>query len=342
VPERSPSPAHATANRGETAHVAALDGWRGIAILLLLIGHFLPVPGIKLGTLGVNLFFVLSGLLMTQLLFVRRTGLARFYWRRLSRIVPAHLTFIVVLLMAWLASGRSVSISETLAALFFVNNYISPPPGQAMMPFGHVWSLSVEEHSYVVLSLLALAARRRWIAPALGLATLALASAACGVFINITRAGDPTLPFTSWLHTEVAAFGIVASGCMCMLLRRPGRWRCTPSLVPLLLLAGFAAHWWSVPLAVQTVVGTGLLALAVNLLPCAPAWLQAMLSWSPLRWLGTCSFSLYLWQQPFYLWTRNEGGSVGLALIGAIAAGLASYYLIERPARRYLNARAPD
>ena len=67
-----------------------------------------------------------------------------------------------------------------------------------------------------------------------------------------------------------------------------------------------------------------------------------MLDWTPLRWLGTCSFSLYLWQQPFYLWTRNEGGSTALALIGAIAAGLTSYYLIERPVRAFLNARAPD
>lgn len=334
--------AEAPTSHGDTAHVAALDGWRGIAILLLLIGHFLPVPGIKLGTLGVNLFFVLSGLLMTQLLFVRRTGLARFYWRRLSRIVPAHLTFIVLVLAAWAASGRTVSVSETLAALFFVNNYISPPPGQAMMPFGHVWSLCVEEHSYVVLSLLALAARRRWIAAAPGLAALALASAACGIFINIMRAGDPSLPFTGWLHTEVAAFGIVASGCVCMLMRQRAGWRCTPALVPLFMLAAFAAHWWSVPLALQTIVGTGLLALAVNLLPSGPQWLNTMLGWPPLRWLGTCSFSLYLWQQPFYLWTRNEGGSVALALTGAIAAGLASYYLVERPARRYLNARAPD
>ncbi len=324
-------------------HVAALDGWRGLAILMLLIGHFTPVPGLKLGTLGVNLFFVLSGLLMTRLLFVAETGLARFYWRRLSRILPAFLVFIGVVLAVWVVAGKPVSTSETLAALLFINNYLQPPNDQSLMPFGHVWSLSVEEQSYVVLSLLALTVRQRKVGALQGLATLALATAACAVGIAIIQADNPALRFTWWLHTEIQAFGIFASGCVCLLLlRQPGLQRWPSLTVPLLLLLAFAAHWWSVPLALQTIGGMGAMALAVNLLPGAPPWLQTVLSWAPLRWLGTCSFSLYLWQQPFYLWSRNEGGHTGLAIAAAILAGVASYYLVERPARRWLNARAPD
>ena len=68
-----------------------LDGWRGLAIVLLLADHFFPVPGINFGALGVNFFFVLSGWLMTHLLFVQLTPIDVFYRRRIARIVPAHL-----------------------------------------------------------------------------------------------------------------------------------------------------------------------------------------------------------------------------------------------------------
>ena len=70
-----------------------LDGWRGLAIGILLIGHFFPVPGINLGAVGVNLFFVLSGWLMARLLFVQQVSSASFYRRRISRIFPAHFFF---------------------------------------------------------------------------------------------------------------------------------------------------------------------------------------------------------------------------------------------------------
>ena len=60
-------------------HFDYMDGWRGLAISLLLVGHFLPVPGINLGAVGVRLFFVLSGLLMARLLFVQKVALCTFY-----------------------------------------------------------------------------------------------------------------------------------------------------------------------------------------------------------------------------------------------------------------------
>ena len=65
-------------------HFDYLDGWRGLAIIFLLIGHFYPVPGINFGHFGVNLFFVLSGLLMSRLLFVKSVPIPLFYKRRIS------------------------------------------------------------------------------------------------------------------------------------------------------------------------------------------------------------------------------------------------------------------
>ncbi|TIU24619.1 MAG: acyltransferase, partial [Mesorhizobium sp.] len=74
--------------------LAYLDGWRGLSIALVLIGHFFPVPGINLGVLGVEFFFVLSGRLMGEILFIERFPLKKFFKRRFSRIYPALLVFV--------------------------------------------------------------------------------------------------------------------------------------------------------------------------------------------------------------------------------------------------------
>lgn len=319
-------------------HLDYLDGWRGLAIGLLLIGHFFPLPGINLGALGVNFFFVLSGWLMTRLLFVQQTPLSTFYKRRISRILPAHVAFVLAIALSLYVAGRPVSASETGAALLFLNNYWMPEPGQALMPFGHIWSLSVEEHCYVLLSLIALAARR-WRLPALaGLALATGVCVACALAYSRFQSG-PQLLFEPYLHTEVAGYGIFVSGLIFLALQRY-RLAAAPALLVVgLLLLGGALHWWSVPAAAQKILGVGALALAVNLLPLTAPWLQRALSWRPLCLLGTWSFSLYLWQQPFYLATRPEDGSSWWGLAATLAAGLLSFYGLEQPLRRMLNRR---
>jgi len=157
--------ANATRSLGSVQDVAShldyLDGWRGLAIGFLLLGHFFPVPGMNLGAVGVNLFFVLSGLLMGRLLFVQQIPIGLFYRRRISRILPAHVFFMVSVTLAYLALGWPTDFREIVSAGLFINNYWTGEPGKGVMPFGHIWSLSVEEHSYVLLSLVAIWARMR-------------------------------------------------------------------------------------------------------------------------------------------------------------------------------------
>lgn len=88
----------------------------------------------------------------------------------------------------------------------------------------------------------------------------------------------------------------------------------------------------------RTIAGVGALALPVNPMAGAPAWIHAALSLAPLRQLGLWSFSLYIWQQPFYLYYRDYGMNRCLGFALAIACGIASYYLIEKPVREWLNA----
>ena len=317
-------------------HLSYLDGWRGLAIVLLLIGHFFPVPGIDFGTVGVNLFFVLSGYLMGQLLFIKETPIPTFYRRRISRIVPAHLFFVLCVVLFFRATARPIEWPTTLAALFFYNNYVPGTLGENVMPLGHIWSLSVEEHSYILLSLVALFVRRAGVDARWAVAFFTLAFAATG-FWYWSRYSGSELTFDKWFHTEVSAYGIFASTLFLLLFagRRIPKlpWLAVPSLLGI----GLMLHWWSVPAPVRTTFGVGLLALTVNLLPSAPAAIKQVLSFAPLRWIGLCSFSIYLWQQPFYLATYRGAFPSYVAVSLAIACGVASFFLLERPARAYLN-----
>ncbi|MBK8386614.1 MAG: acyltransferase [Candidatus Accumulibacter sp.] len=319
-------------------HVGYLDGWRGLAIFTLLLGHFFPVPGINFGTVGVNLFFVLSGLLMGGLLFEKREPIPRFYRRRIARIIPAHTAFLVIIAIVYFAIGLPFSLSEFVSALLFVNNYVLPDlgAGHAVMPYGHIWSLSVEEHSYVALSLVAILSRKRLLSSVAGISALSVAIVCFALYYQWVN--PPKLAFNQWLHTEVAAYGLFATALWVSAGRRLPKKLNSASAAPVFLLIGIVLHWWSMPLAVQRLVGVGCFAGAICVLSVTRGWFAVILSWAPLRQLGLWSFSMYLWQQPFYLWMhRDTRLSPMLALTAALICGLISYYLIERPARTYLN-----
>lgn len=317
-----------------SGHIPYLDGWRGVAIGFLLVGHFFPVQALNLGAVGVNLFFVLSGLLMAQLLFIKRVELPTFYRRRVSRIMPTVFVFITAA-VAWNAlSGKPVSWSEVAAAATFTNNYFLGGPHPAH-PFGHIWSLSVEEHSYVLLSILAVLARHGITTPARAVGFAVCAMIACTLLYGVQySAAEFNDKFR--LRSEVAAIGIFASAFLVLLWASKDK----PNIgyaVPVLMVVGVLAYWWRVPVAMRVVIGCGAFALAVNMLDRAPRILHAVLEIGPLRQLGVWSFSLYIWQQPFYLMMNREELSPALALAMSLIVGVAAYYLIENPARLYLN-----
>lgn len=316
-------------------NVPYLDGWRGLAIVSLLVGHFFPIPGINLGAFGVNLFFVLSGLLMTRILFIKKVDFPSFYRRRISRIAPSMLAFLIVMLLWFGLTGKDISWSQVFAAISFTNNYVQAAPDLYGIPLGHIWSLSVEEHSYVALSFIALLSRKRIVDAGYAVGVCALVMAGCA-FAYWGMFSDARLASALRMHSEIAALGIFASAFL-TILWRSARPSAHFLMVPSFLMLSIAASWWSVPAAVKVVVGCSALALAINLLDQSPRWLQAMLEVEPLRKLGTWSFSLYLWQQPFYL-MAHRGDMHPLIAIGcALGTGIVAYYLVENPARLYLN-----
>jgi peptidoglycan/LPS O-acetylase OafA/YrhL len=314
-------------------HIPYLDGWRGLAIVFLLIGHFFPVPGLKFGTMGVSMFFVLSGFLMSKILFVDKVPLSIFYRRRVARILPSVVVLLVVVSLAYLLAGREISGYELWSAATFTNNYFVGTE-RWTMPLGHIWSLSVEEHAYILLSLLALSCRARKTS---GLAELGLtAGAAVAIALVYWYAFGKNHPPGLWLHTEVAAYGIVVSGFLLLALRV---WRpALPALAaPLLAGLGMCAFWWRCPPPVMLIAGGGAFALSLNLLDDSPRRFRAILAFRPLRQMGVWSFSLYLWQQPFYMLHRHEGQPAPLALACSLVLGIAAFYLVEHPMRIWLN-----
>lgn len=127
---------------------------------MVLFGHFVPLPGSEIARLGVELFFLLSGRLMAEILIYKASPLRRFYWRRITRVLPALFVFVLVVGLIAATTGFFVpSIQEYIAVLTVWSNYLFTfAPREPV--FGHTWSLAIEEHSYIVLGLLAFLLRR--------------------------------------------------------------------------------------------------------------------------------------------------------------------------------------
>ena len=139
------------------------DGWRGLAILFVLVGHFSHSQWIWEERMGVDVFFVLSGMLMSNILFHKKISLKDFYIRRFSRVMPALcLCLFCAYSLAFMAS-LDFKIIELFSSLFFLRAYypIEPSITVTTVPVSHLWSLNVEEHAYLIMSLLVLIAKSR-------------------------------------------------------------------------------------------------------------------------------------------------------------------------------------
>ena len=332
--------APSTIDRAPAAgHLPYLDGWRGLAILLVLIGHFAPfAPGLLAGA-GVEFFFVLSGRLMAEILIVRRMPLPTFFFRRASRILPALAFFVSAMFVAVWVTGLFGSVRSGLigavAALGFFQNYL--PAGQASSLFEHTWSLAVEEHSYLLLALIAgFCVRERRAAIAIAL-LFALAGFLNGIRLSVDDNG--MAPYTYW-RTDVRAAAVFLSFALYLWAQdhfkapRSDLWRwvspaCAIVGLALLLQPGL-------PPFVRFGVGTAMLAVAVSSVDVAHKAMHGVLTNRELMQLGILSYSLYLWQQPFLMLTRGDVSQVACVIL-AIGCALMSFHWIEQPSRTSLN-----
>lgn len=346
---------------------ADIDGLRAVAILAVVAFH-VGAPGAAWGFIGVDIFFVISGFLITDILLREsdrsgRIGLADFYARRVRRLIPALTAMILVVLMLGVLvlppNGERQDLGEAaMAAAGFLANLhgLTAETGYFgrmayTLPLLHTWTLAVEEQFYLVwplVILLAIHLARRVKIPAqgvLGLCLVAggLVSFALALWLSSHRpeAGF-FLPFSrAW---EFAAGAVLALGAV---QRAMHRFKNACSLIglalllltPGLYLAGLiaGANVYSAPVLVPPVLGAALLIASGG--AGRRTVVNTVLAWRPLASLGKLSYSWYLWHWPLLSLTRmNALGEINLArdlcvaLASLVLAGL-SWRLIERPAR---------
>lgn len=310
-------------------HRPWLDGWRGIAILAVLLGHlFDNIPGMDTARFGVELFFVLSGRLMAEMLFVNNQPLGYFLKRRVARVWPALYVYVLIIAVVFSMPGpRHVDLGQVAGALTFTFNYVRIVGGPVLV-FDHIWSLCVEEWAYVFLALFALIARKYDFRPAYPLLIIA---ALCVVNGWIQTAFGGSYRDVYW-RTDVRVASIIVSCGLYLILFDK---RVHP-LVPIVTgVVGTFLNTYLFPDVLKYSAGTFLLAVSVTTIGASHPLVLRILSNPFLTVAGLWSFSLYLWQQPFTKVLHHWPFAAKLALL--LAASLISFYLIEQPARRYLK-----
>ncbi|WP_410672177.1 acyltransferase family protein [Amycolatopsis sp. cmx-4-68] len=347
---------------GRKPHLPALDGIRGVAILGVLLFHTGHLPG---GFLGVDLFFALSGYLITDLLLreAAATGavsLVAFWGRRLRRLLPALVIVLAgVTVLVWV-TGPPDLVRTTLAdgpwvQLNLVNwHLLAESAGYwdrfgAQRVFEHLWSIAVEEQFYLLWPPVLLVVARYAKRPDTGVAVVAAAASigSLALMVTLVGAADPSRVYTgtdtrafSLLLGAVAATGPVRGA----LARAAGRWA---GAAAALLAFGLGTSWSLTDGTNSPWLFTGGLfahslaaALLIGLCVQAPrAWVARALAWPPLRWFGLISYSLYLWHWPvFVLLAPERTGLAGWSrtpVVLAVSIGVAtlSKYLVEDPIR---------
>ncbi len=305
-----------------SSYRADIEGLRGVAILSVVLYHAHVVPG---GFVGVDVFFALSGYLITGLLVdeIRRDGridFVNFYSRRARRLLPAAaLTTTVTIVVAWLllAPLEQRTFTGTAAAgtlyatnVWFAHNatdYLSAPPDSN--PFLHYWSLAVEEQFYLVWPLVVIAAWR-WRRPALLVAAIVVASfaLACGLMST----ASPWAFFGP--HARAWEFGLGALASLVAVEPRP-------SIRGLLAWTGFAAVLVAVFAYNPTTPFPGMAAVlpvggTVLILAMKDAHLTRQLS--RIQTLGKVSYGWYLWHWPAIVFATTL--VPGLSPLGRLAA----------------------
>lgn len=355
----------------KSRYVPALDGLRAFAVLAVIAYHmgFFWAPG---GLLGVTVFFVLSGYLITSLLLTEwktsgRINLKQFWLRRVRRLFPAIV--LVVFCMAALCTLFNHSLLTKLredmwAALLWATNwwYIFHDVSYfdalgAPSPLTHFWSLAIEEQFYLVWPLVLVAAHKAGLKHrTMRNATLVLAIlSALEMALLYNPAADPSRVYYG---TDTRAFSLLIGAWLAFVWplqlvgsiprKRPSKRACTfldasgvIALAALLVLVvtvdGFSPFWY----LGGTLLTSILTAIVIAVMVHPSSALGRAASAKPLTWIGVRSYGIYLWHYPLILLIAPQNPADGtpwwlhiIQLAAIIACAALSYRFVENPIRK--------
>ncbi len=331
--------------------IASLDGLRAISIVLVLFGHAsgtrnFPVPYgparfFDFGELGVRVFFVISGFLITGLLLresasTGRIDPLRFYFRRTFRIFPPYYAFLGVLAVAAAVGLLAFNPGDFFHALTYTSNY---HPGRSWN-VGHTWSLGVEEQFYLLWpAVLILAGTRRGLWIAAGFVAVApLLRLGAWAFVPSLREG---IDHRFEMAADSIAIGCLLAGAEVWLRNNATYRRLLASrafiVVPAVVVALSALHDKPrLAMAFATLMNVGIALCIHRSVLHADDGVGRVLNSRPFVWVGLLSYSIYLWQQLFL--NRHSSATLTafpLNVVMVFALASLSYYVIERPSLRY-------
>lgn len=348
-----------------SGYLSTLDGWRACAVFSVIAYHDRPHQfGMfsdkwlhEQGFLGVDLFFAISGLLICSRILddenkLGRISLTDFYIRRTFRIVPAMVGYLAII--AFLGSSQLISVNAfawTASLLFFLNYLVALRHVDVGTTFvAHFWSLAVEEHFYLVLpSVLKFLPARR-------LAVLGYLSAGFLIWslVHTIYTKSDALRDYADHRTDLRIFELFFPALIAVLVKnqyfrnylvrylRP--WATLIALVGVCMLAFRFSHTLVYRVAVP--IGFPFVILSTVLHP--QSIVGRALELPPLRAIGRISFSIYLWQQLFFIGESPlSPGLLGILqsnpwnLIATLTAATLSYYLLEKPMMRLGHRIAP-
>ncbi|GAC1394979.1 MAG: acyltransferase [Thermoanaerobaculia bacterium] len=328
------------------ARIPSLDGLRAISILSVIVAHLaetnrfpLSIHGLEhLGNLGVKVFFVISGFLITTLLLKERAAsgqisLTKFYRRRVIRIFPAFYAYIAAMLAAEQLGLLELPRGDLLHAVTYTMNYHHVRGWH----LNHLWSLSVEEQFYLLWpAVIAFSGPKR-----------ALQAAAATVFVApfvrliMWRMGAPASALTREFQAvaDVLATGCLLAGAHNWLGRQKRYMALLPSplffVVPGVLLTLSFASYFARPV-VFYVIGQSVSNVAIALLidrsvRLPSDWVGRALNQRSLVFVGALSYSLYLGQEPFLNpMSTSWSTTFPQNLVLVVVTSLISYYLVEK------------
>lgn len=345
--------------------VPSIDGVRALSVTLVLTGHILlPASLVGVSALGLKTFFFISGFLITRLLLAEekstgRISLVGFYTRRVLRLYPVIIVYVTLVVAVSLARGVTVHAIDVASVFLYFVNYLVihyDQLGQTMpLPVAMLWSLSVEEHFYLIAPLALVLCRgsaRRMLVVALSICGLSLALRLLYAYLDPAVLDSLELYWRSETRFDCIAFGVVLA---CLPETTFGR-RLIKTLSSrswfvagaLLLVGSFLVRDDYFQLTWRfTLQSLALFPLMIGVIFAEPfRGMNRFLNHRLVAWVGALSYSLYVWHGGvMFLWGRwlhaLPGPLVPLAELSvAFLLAVLSYYLVEQPVMRWRKNKA--